>query len=59
MPKCPYCGVTINLRSMLYAPKSKNDKPDPIQTVLLDHSAAHMWACPECDKIIAITEIPR
>ncbi|MEX2717746.1 MAG: hypothetical protein Q6353_011780 [Candidatus Sigynarchaeum springense] len=44
---------------MLYAPRGKNDKPDPIQTVLLDNSKAHLWACPHCDKIIAVTEIPR
>ncbi|NMC07288.1 MAG: hypothetical protein GYA24_18890 [Candidatus Lokiarchaeota archaeon] len=59
MPKCPYCNASLNLRNMLYAPKSKNDKPDPIQTVLLDNSKAHLWACPACDKILAITEIPR
>jgi phage FluMu protein Com len=59
MPKCPYCNEVLHLRNMLYAPKSKDDKPDPIETVLLDKSKAHLWACPHCDKIIAITEIPR
>lgn len=59
MAKCPYSNKVIHLHNLLLAPRSKTDKPDPVESLHLDKTEAHMWVCPLCDKIIAITEVPR